>query len=359
MGLFMDSNGIPIAYKLFPGNHIDQTTLRPAMKKSLRKMAFGKVIVVADGGLNSGKNLAHIISSGNGYIVSKSSKSSAKSTKDWILDQNGYIANKSGTFKSKSKIRVRMINDENGNELKIKEKIISYWSRGQYLRAVHENRNFKKYLNDVIECPNKLKDKQTKIQKYLKKIQVDKKTGEVVNTKQLLQLAMDKIQMDMDLMGYYTIITSELDMPDKDVIDKYHGLSRIEEAFRTIKTDIEGRPVFVRTPEHINAHFLICFIALTMIRIIQYKVLSYQGKETKNVRKWELGLSSDRIKKSIGRFIADALPGGLFRLSNPSDDFKLIAEAFGVNSVLKLPSEQELRQLKYRFDTALKSPTLR
>ena len=352
MGLFLDSNAIPIAYKLFPGNHIDQTTLRPAMKKALGKMDFGRVIVVADGGLNSGKNLAHIVSTGNGYIVSKSTKGSDKTTKKWILEQNGYWVNKEGTFKSKSKIRERTVEDENGEKVKIREKIISYWSRSQYLRALHENQKFIDYLNAVIAFPDKLKDKQSKLQKYLVKRQVDKETGEIINPKSILLLDMDKIQMDMDLLGYYTVMTSEIDMPDHDVIDKYHGLSRIEEAFRTMKTDLEGRPVYVQTDEHINAHFLICFIALTMIRIIQYKILLHFGKETKDVRGWELGLSADRIKKALASFQADTFPSGRYRLTKPTKDFQLIADAFGVDVLLKIPSEHDLRQLKYQFDRA-------
>ncbi len=181
---------------------------------------------------------------------------------------------------------------------------------------------------------------------------MDEETGEVIDAKEVLLLDADKIRMDMELMGYYTIMTSEIDMPDEEVIDKYHGMSRAEDAFRTIKTDLEGRPVYVRNPGHINAHFLICFIALTMIRIIQHRILTHLGKETKNVRDWELGLSADRIRKALNSFVADAFPGGRFRLSKPSDDLKLITDAFGVNSELRIPSEHELRKLKYSFDKA-------
>ena len=85
MGLFPDDNGIPISYQLFPGNRTDATTLRPALRKTVEDMNFGRVIVVADGGLNSGPNLAHILDSGNGYIVSKSTKKSDKAVKAWIL----------------------------------------------------------------------------------------------------------------------------------------------------------------------------------------------------------------------------------------------------------------------------------
>ena len=352
MGLFMDSNGLPIAYKLFPGNHIDQTTLRPAMRRTLDGMDFGRVIVVADGGLNSGRNLAHIVSSGNGYIVSKSAKGSDKKTKAWIVEQEGYVGNKEGTFKSKSKIREREVEGEDGVKVKVKEKIVSYWSRGQYARALHDNKKFIEYLNAVIEFPDKLKDKQSKLQKYLKKEQADKETGEIIKTKEILSLDMDKARMDLDLMGYYTVMTSETDMPDSQVIDKYHGLSRIEESFKTIKSDLEGRPVHVWTPEHINAHFLVCFVALTMIKFIQYKILVHLGRETRNVSDWELGLSAERIKKAIESLAADALPGGCYRLTKPSEDCNLIMDAIGVDVNLRIPTEHELRQLKYRFDKA-------
>ena len=93
MGLFIDDNGIPIAYRLFPGNNNDQTTLRPALEKSINKFNFGKVIIVADTGLNSGPNIAHILDGGNGYIVSKSIKKSDKKIKAWILDDGGYTWN--------------------------------------------------------------------------------------------------------------------------------------------------------------------------------------------------------------------------------------------------------------------------
>jgi transposase len=353
MGLFTDSNGIPIAYKLFPGNHIDQTTLRPAMAKVFDRMNFDRVIVVADGGLNSGKNLAYIVSSGNGYIVSRSAKGSDKKTKEWILNQDGYVSNKSGTFKIKSKILERTVKDENGKAVIIKEKLISYWSRAQYLHALHENKNFVGYLNAAIAFPDKLKDKQSKLQKYLKKEHVDKTTGEYIDTAEVLSLDMDKIKQDMDLMGYYTIMTSEINMSERAVINKYHGLSRIEESFRTIKTDLEGRPVFVQTAEHINAHFLICFIALTMIKIIQHKILNSLKKDTKNTENWELGLSAERIKKALRDFQAEALPGRYFRLSKPSEDRDIIMQAFGMDANLRIPTEHELKQWKYLMDKTI------
>ena len=352
MGLFTDTKGIPIAYRLFPGNNIDQTTLRPAMKKTFGRMRFGRVIIVADGGVNSGKNLAHIISSGNGYIVSKSAKGSNKETKGWILEEDGYELNEKNTFMLKSKIRERKVKDEDGNYVILTEKIVSYWSRKHFLYALKENQHFTDYLRSVIDNPDKLKDKQSKLQKYLKKTEVDKETGEIIKTVSKLDLDWDKISEDYGLMGYYTVMTSELDMPDREVIDKYHGLSRIEDAFRVIKSDLEGRPVFVWTPEHINAHFLVCFIALTMIRLIQDRILKRNNQPKSGTRDWETGMSADRIKKALDGFMTDALPGGYYRLTKITDDIGKIFNVFGIDPSLRIPTESEIRQLKYQIDQA-------
>jgi len=351
MGLFIDDNGLPIAYQLFPGNHTDQTTLRPAMKKTIDSMDFGKVIVVADGGLNSGPNLAHILNGGNGYIVSKSTKKSDKHVKKWILDEDGYEYNEKGTFKVKSKIRTRKIKDEDGREMEIKEKLICYWSKKHYDKEVHENAKFIDYLNSLIANPDKLKDKPRKVEQFLAKTVVDKESGEIIETADtILSIDMEKVRTYLDLMGYYTIMTSERDKPDSEIINKYHGLSRIEDSFRITKGSLSGRPVFVNTPGHINAHFLVCFIALSTIRLIQYKVLNFQGKDTLNVGGWESGVTADRIQKALKSWSADALPGGYFRLTKPNDDLLVILNSFGIDHDLRLPTATQLRQLKYSFD---------
>jgi transposase len=352
MGLFTDDRGIPIAYRLFPGNHIDQTTLRPTLKKSIDRLRFGRVIIVADGGLNSDKNIAHILSAGNGYILSRSSKRSTKAVKNWILDQQGYTWNESRSFKVKSQIRRRTIKDEHGQSREITEKLICFWSKKHYDREVRENARFIEYLEAVTANPDKLKDKPKKIERFLKRMQIDAETGEILDTRTQLVLDMDKLQAYRELLGYYTIISSEINQSDREIIDKYQGLSRIEDSFRITKSDLEGRPVYLRNPDHINAHFLVCFIALTMIRLIQYKILASQGKDLLNAAGWESGLSADRIKRALVSFQADALPAGYYRLTKPSADLKLILDALKINGELRLPTASELRRLKYAFDQA-------
>lgn len=353
MGLFIDDNGLPVAYHLFPGNHIDQTTLRPALKKNIDRLDFGRVIIVADGGLNSDKNIAHIGKAGNGYILSRSAKKSDKVVKKWILDEMGYEWNEKRTFKVKSMIRERKIKDEDGNKVKIKEKLVCYWSKKHYDRAVHEHEKFMEYLESVIDHPEKLKGKPKKIEKFLIKKSVDKRTGEEVDTGTKITIDMKKIQERENLLGYYMIMTSELDKSDKEIISKYRGLSRIEDSFRITKSDLEGRPVFVRTPEHINAHFLLCFIALTMIRIIQYRVLQDQKKNTLNIDGWESGVTAERIKKALYSWNADALGNGYYRLTKENDDLNLILKSFKVDVDLRIPTASELRQLKHSFDKTI------
>jgi transposase len=352
MGLFIDDNGIPIAYRLFPGNNTDQTTLRPALSKTVDAMKLGRVIVVADGGLNNGPNIAHLLDKGNGYILSKSTKKSDKAVKKWMLEEDGYEWNEAKTFKVKSMIRKRKIKDAEGKTREITEKLVCYWSKKHYDREVHENKKFMEYLESVIANPDKLKDKSKKIEKFLVEKQVDKETGEILNTAKHLSVDMDRVQEYLALLGYYTIMTSETEKSDSEIIHKYHGLSRIEDSFRITKSNLEGRPVFVRTPEHINAHFLICFIALTMMRLIQYRILKSQGKDTLNTDGWESGLTAQRIQTALDSWQADALPGGYYRLIEPSDDLRAILNAFGVNGNLRLPMEKELRELKYIFDRA-------
>jgi transposase len=354
MGLFIDDNGLPVAYKLFPGNNTDQTTLRPALEKSIDKMGFGRVIIVADGGLNNELNIAHILSKGNGYIVSKSTKKSDKTVKKWILEEEGYVWNEKRTFKVKSMIRKRKIKDTEGKRVEITEKLVCYWSKKHYERAMKENAKFIEYLESVIENPGKLKEKPRKIEKFLKKVEITKETGEAVKTMTRLSIDEKKMQEYLDLLGYYTLMTSEIEKTEGEIINKYHGLSRIEDSFRITKSDLEGRPVYVRTPGHINAHFLVCFIALTILRLIQYRVLKFQGKDTQNEDSWESGVTADRIKVALGSFQADALPGGYHRLIMPNDDMRLILESIGMNTDLRLPTASELRRLKFSFDKAWK-----
>lgn len=332
MGLFIDNNGIPVSHKLFPGNTQDKTTFKDVLENDVDEMDLGKIVVVADNGMNTQENKYLIVDKGNGYIVSKSVKKSWTKVRDWALDDKDYtcITNSSSetTFKYKSRINeIELVykNEDGSKSSKIfKEKEIIYWSKKQYQKSLHENEKFIEYLESCKENPDKLKDKQRKSQDFIKVIQTDKKTGEVIKTKGVVVLLEEKIKKYKETLGYYSIVTSEVEDDDKEIINRYHGLSRIEDSFRIIKSDLEGRPIYVRTEEHIKAHFLICFIALTIIRIIQYKVLKSDNKSTLNVDGWEQGITAEKIKNALSKLKACSDNNGTCLISKPDDEINKI-----------------------------------
>ena len=110
------------------------------------------------------------------------------------------------------------------------------------------------------------------MKKYLDETVVDQTTGEENKSVKIkIGLNQQKIEKDEMLDGYYIIVTSETELSLSEIISRYRGLWRIEQSFRISKSELRGRPVFVRTSEHINAHFLICFITLTMLRMLEIR----------------------------------------------------------------------------------------
>ena len=349
VGLFLDSNGIPISIKSFPGNTLDHLTLRSAMQSTVNMLGLDRFIMVADRGMYSGTNMCHVLNQGHGYIVSKSIKQSSRAEQRWILDQEGYKET-SDQFKYKSRIVDRTVTDEDGTKRQIREKTVVYWSRSYYARERHQNQSFLEFIEKLKANPNGFKvtaAQSRSLKKFLKKDMLNKKTGEVLDGSKLLAMIdEDKLTQFNDLMGYYQIVTSELDMPDLEVIDKYHGLTQIEDQFHEMKGTLETRPIYVRTPEHIQAHLMICFMALTMMRVMQHKikaVLPPRGEDCC----WTYGLPGKRLARALADWKVDKLPGDYYRMLNVgSEDLKVILKAFGVVLPVKLFSRGDLRALK-------------
>ena len=338
MGLFIDNNGIPVSHKLFPGNTQDKTTFKNVLENDVDEMNLGRIVVVADNGMNTQENKYLITEKENGYIVSKSVKKSWSKLRGWSLDESGYKLIKNGngeiTFKYKSRINEIKLTYKNEDGTKttktIKEKEIIYWSKKHYEKELNQNKKFIEYLESCKENPDKLKDKQRKSQEYIKVLDIDKETGEVIKTDKLIVFLDEKLEKYKETLGYYSIVTSEIDEDEKELINRYHGLSRIEDSFRIIKSDLEGRPIFVWTEEHIKAHFLICFIALTIIRIIQYKILKYENKSTLNVDGWEQGITAEKVKQSLNNFKACSDKNGTCLISTPDNEIEKIVKSLGI-----------------------------
>ena len=358
MGLFIDNNGIPVSHKLFPGNTQDKTTFKNVLENDVDDMDLGRIVVVADNGMNTQENKYLIVEKGNGYIVSKSVKKSWKKMGPWALDKNDYIEIKNSfgevVFKYKSRINEIELTYKNEDgtksKRKVKEKEIIYWSKKHYEKEVNQNKKFIEYLESCKEHPDKLKDKERKSQQFIKTVDVDKETGEVIHPEKVIVFLDEKLKKYKETMGFYSIVTSEIEEDDREIINRYYGLSRIEDSFRIIKSDLEGRPIYVWTEEHIKAHFLICFIALTIIRIIQYKILKYENKSTLNVDGWEQGITAEKIKEALNNFQADQVYCDYYKITEIDEEMDKILKSNEIQFQFEDYNIQEIKTLRKQIN---------
>lgn len=358
MGLFIDNNGIPVSHKLFPGNTQDKTTFKNVLENDVDDMDLGRIVVVADNGMNTQENKYLIVEKGNGYIVSKSVKKSWKKMGPWALDKNDYIEIKNSfgevVFKYKSRINEIELTYKNEDgtksKRKVQEKEIIYWSKKHYEKEVNQNKKFIEYLESCKAHPDKLKDKERKSQQFIKTVDIDKETGEVIHPEKVIVFLDEKLKKYKETMGFYSIVTSEIEEDDREIINRYHGLSRIEDSFRIIKSDLEGRPIYVWTEEHIKAHFLICFIALTIIRIIQYKILKYENKSTLNVDGWEQGITAEKIKEALNNFQADQVYCDYYKITEIDEEMDKILKSNEIQFQFEDYNIQEIKTLRKQIN---------
>lgn len=350
MGLFMDEQGFPISVEMFPGNTLDHQTVTDALKASIDDMKYERFIFVGDRGMTNYPNLLHVTSLGNGYIVSKSILKSTKQDKAWLLDNADYII-QSEDFKYKSRIIHKKVKDEFGNVKDITEKEVVYWSKKFEARQKHENKSFLEFIQKLQTSPEsfRISKAQAKdIRKFIKKDVENTDTGELIDSKKLkAMLDEDKLKEFNSMMGYYRIVSSEINMDDLEIIEKYHGLSRIEDQFRIMKGDLNTRPIFVRTKEHINAHLILCFISLLVLRVIQYKIRQLDSFERDDDKYWQEGMTAEKIIRALNKWTIDKMNDEYYRFNNINDeDLAIILKAFDITIPAKLYKPAGLRKLK-------------
>lgn len=285
MGLAMDSDGIPIHYEIFPGNKLDKETFRSVIGEVRRNYDTGRIVVVADMGITTGDNIYYLTAGRklNGYVFSFSVRGGTQAFKDYVLDQKGYLeldgeaCSEKTDFKMKSRVIARTINVTMVNG-KVKgktvyEKQVVFWARKYADKARAERAELVKKALELVANPQKY-DKATShgAAKYVKDLPINEDTGEVIRTAKHPSLDEERVALEERFDGYYAIVTSELKMADLEVIDTYRGLWEIEETFKITKSELEARPVYVSREDHINAHFLSCFIALVILRLLQKRL---------------------------------------------------------------------------------------
>jgi hypothetical protein len=346
MGLFMDTNGLPVNMSIFPGNTNDSLTLQPTMRDVKESYGLGRLIVVADKGLNSSKNIDAIVNNGDGFVFSqilKGKKGQRYSEK--LFDKSGWTSNEGDAYRYKLFNEEYEGKDKDGKKERRTRKVLLYWSKAEADMA--RRKREEKLEKAARSVKNNAYGIKKGVDEYTKEDIVDMETGEVLeNTKKLRSVDLEKAEKDAMYDGYFCIITSELDYDERKIRQVYGGLWRIEQSFRIMKTDLYARPVFVSKNEHIRAHFLICFVALLIIRIIQHRM-------------GEKALSAERITTALGAATCQVLKGGIIHLDdvggaiafrkirdkkgNPVDtlafsdkdevalDYKAIQDTFGAN----------------------------
>lgn len=287
MGLLMDNSGLPITYKLFEGNTNDCNTLMPVLDELKDDYNFGRVIVVADKGMNTGENIAYNIIHKNGYIYSQSIRGANAELKEYVLSDEGYEVSSDG-FKIKSRIVTTKIWVENAKgknvQVEIEQKQVAFYSPDYDRRSKYERAKAVEKVRKLIEKNKNGKLPAKGAQKYIASTTCDKETGEIHDELSDYHFVdREKIAEEEKYDGYYVIVTSELKMSNHEILDAYRNLWKIEETFKITKSELKTRPVYLSLKEHIEAHFLTCFVSLLLLRLLEKQTNhKYSTKELVN-----------------------------------------------------------------------------
>lgn len=283
MGLLMDNSGLPISYKLFEGNTNDCSTLMPVLDDLKNDYNFGRVIVVADKGMNTGENIAYNILHKNGYIYSQTVRGANADLKEYVLSDEGYDISAEG-FKIKSRIVSTKIWVENVKgkrvQVPIEQKQVVFFSPDYAKRAKHEREKAVEKAEKLIPNNKTGKISNKGVKKYIVSTPCNTETGELFELSEYHFIDQEKISEEEKYDGYYAIVTSELNMPTNEILDAYRNLWKIEETFKITKSDLKTRPIYLSKKEHIEAHFLTCFVSLLLLRLLQRETANRYSTKT-------------------------------------------------------------------------------
>lgn len=303
MGLFLDGNGLPVSMSIFPGNTSESLTLQPSMKDVKASYGLGRLVVVADKGLNSSKNIDTLVNAGDGFVFSQILRGTkGQRYSGQLLDPNGWTEHEDGTYRYKLFNEAYESHDAAGKKVMRTRKVLLYWSKADAEMA--KRKRAEKLDKAARSVQNNAYSIKKGVDEYTQETIVDGKTGEILDdTKKLRSVNFEKAERDALYDGYFCIITSELDYDERKIRAVYGGLWRIEQSFRVMKSDLYARPVFVSKNEHIRAHFLICFVALLVIRVVQLKM----GNKA---------LSAERIVSALSAATCRVAKGGVICLDD-------------------------------------------
>jgi len=353
MGLLTDRKGIPLAYDLFPGNESEKVHMRPIINRVKKDYTDSRIIFVADRGLNTSDNIYYLNGDNkrennqrDGYVYGQSIRGADAEFKEWVLgggyhkdkikDDDGNEINfihKSRIYPKKLQVNLTIPGSKKKKKktVYIDQKQMSYYSEKYAKKQLMDRAVMIERAKDLIKYPKKY-DRVTSAGSaaYVKNIAFDKATGEIIEDR-ILELNMEKIEEDAKYDGYYSIVTSELKISDLEMQEVYRGLARIEDTFKISKSDFESRPVFVRTNEHIDAHFATCFTALVLIRLLQIKL--------------ENKYSARKILDSLRKYNCVNIGANIWQFVYYDEIIQVCEKEFNLELNNKYRSQLEIRRL--------------
>lgn len=283
MGLFMDGDGIPLAFSTFAGNANEQTSLKPLEKKILGEFGCQKFIYCSDAGLGSESIREYNHMGERAYIVTQSIKKLKKEEKEWALDPQGFKKVSDDTpvdiTKLNSNDKGLYYKDEPYTTKKLHQRLIITYSPkyAAYQRTIRDKQVER--AQKMLDSGNTKKNRKNPNDpaRFIEKTAVTPE-GEEADIK--YSLDENKITEETLYDGLYAVCTDLLDDNVADILKVSEGRWQIEECFRIMKTDFSARPVYLQDENRIQAHFLICFLALTIYRFLEKKMdLKYTCEE--------------------------------------------------------------------------------
>lgn len=321
MGMLQDADGVPISYRLFRGNTTDGQTMVPVLADMKAEQRIGRVVAVADKGLNNSDNIAALVGRGDGFVLSQSLRGTRSDAgmKAWATSGDGWTT-AGEDFRMKSMqgwktlhLRAEDTADGRAHDERVPVKWIALWSGKYDRRAKAERARVIERARDLVAHPGRYtRHTHHGAASYVRNVAFDD-DGSVATNREL-SIDEGAIAEAERYDGYYLICTSEVGWDDGRVLDTYRELWRIEESFRVTKSELEARPVFVWTTPRIEAHFLTCYVGLVILRLLQRAT----------------GIHASRIREEIAAMSCSALYANWWLFDHRTDESDAMLEAVGV-----------------------------
>lgn len=280
MGLFMDGNGLPLSFSLQPGNQNEQISLKPLEEQMIKDFKLSSFVVCTDAGLGSIDNRKFNNFKQRSYIVTQSLKQLKSHLQDWILEKEGWslahhkktyslneILSEEGRSLYQDKIfyKERWINENGLEQRLIVSFSLKYYDYQKSVRQSQIDRAMKMVEKQTVALPSNPNSSK----RFIQENHVTDK-GEVAES---ITLSLDeaKILKEERFDGYYGVCTT-LEDPVETILKINKHRWEIEESFRIMKSEFKSRPVYLRKDNRIESHFMICFIALLVFRILEKKL---------------------------------------------------------------------------------------